>query len=117
MDVKSAVSYCLSMKGAQEAYPFDESTLVFKVAGKMFGLVYNRDGEEGLNLKCDPDLNLALRDQYDGVIPGYHMNKNHWNTVLFNKDVPDEEIIKLIDISYDIVVKSLSKKLRSEILD
>jgi predicted DNA-binding protein (MmcQ/YjbR family) len=116
VDVKKAIEYCLSKKGAEETYPFDETTLVFKVGGKMFGLVYDREGDKGLNLKCDPDLNLALREQYEGVIPGYHMNKTHWNTVLFDKDVPDEEIMRFVDISYDLVVKSLSKKVRSEIL-
>lgn len=115
MKINKAMEYCLSKKGAEEAYPFDMVTIVFKLGGKMFGLVYDRDGEIGLNLKCDPELSLALRQQYEGIIPGYHMNKKHWNTVIFEKDVPDEEIYRLIDLSYDIVYKSLSKKVRDEI--
>jgi predicted DNA-binding protein (MmcQ/YjbR family) len=115
MKINKAMEYCLSKKGAEEAYPFDMVTIVFKLGGKMFGLVYDRDGEIGLNLKCDSELSLALRQQYEGIIPGYHMNKKHWNTVIFEKDVPDEEIYRLIDLSYDIVYKSLSKKVRDEI--
>jgi len=119
MTVEDAIQYCLAKKGAIETYPFDETTLVFKVGAsqtyKMFGLVYDREGDLGLNLKADPDLNLVLRQQYQGVFPGYHMAKKHWNTVLFNKDVPDDEIKKFIDISYQIVVKSLTKKVQKEI--
>jgi len=115
MKINRAMEYCLSKKGAEETYPFDMVTIVFKLGGKMFGLVYDKDGEIGLNLKCDPELSLALRQQYEGIIPGYHMNKKHWNTVIFEKDVPDEEIYRLIDLSYDIVYKSLSKKVRDEI--
>ena len=116
MKVEEAIAYCLSKKEAKETYPFDEETLVFKVAGKMFGLVYDMEGRQGLNLKCDPDLSQVLRQQYEDVFPGYHMNKKHWNTVLFNGDVPDEEIINLVDISYEIVVKSLKKADRERIL-
>jgi predicted DNA-binding protein (MmcQ/YjbR family) len=118
--VQEAINYCLAKKGAIETYPFDESTLVFKVGHgatyKMFALVYDHEGGLGLNLKADPELNLVLRQQYQGVFPGYHMNKKHWNTVLFNSDVSDEEIIKFIDISYQIVFESLTKKIQKEIL-
>ena len=116
MDVKEAVKYCLSKKGAKETYPFDETTLVFKVGNKMFGLVYDRQGDKGLNLKCNLDLNLELRQEHEGIIAAYHMNKRHWNTVIFHSDVPDEMIYKLIDNSYEIVFKSLTKKLQKEIL-
>lgn len=115
MDIKRAVQYCLSKKGAEETYPFDEETCVFKVGGKMFGLVYERDGDTGLNLKCDPELSLVLRQQYAGVFPGYHMNKKHWNTILFDSDVPDDEVYRFIDISYDIVFGKLTKKVQKEI--
>ena len=117
MDVKEAVKYCLSKKGAKETYPFDETTLVFKVGNKMFGLVYDRNGDKGLNLKCNPDLNLELRQEYEGIIPAYHMNKRHWSTVIFGMDVADEMICKLIDNSYETVFKSLTKKLQKEILE
>lgn len=116
MTREEAVQYALSKKGAKETYPFDEETLVFKVGGKMFGLVYERQGDVGLNLKCDPDFSQVLRQQYEGIFPGYHMNKKHWNTILFDSDVPDDEVINLIDISYDIVFKSLTKKIQKEVL-
>jgi len=112
---KEAVAYALSLKGAEETYPFDESTLVFKVSGKMFGLVYEKNGDVGLNLKCDPDFAQVLRQQYEGIFPGYHMNKKHWNTVLFGSDVPDDEIVNLLNLSYEIVFKSLTKKLQREL--
>lgn len=119
MNVKESIKYCMSKKGAMETYPFDETTLVFKVGNevtnKMFGLIYDKNDELGLNLKCDPELSLVLRTQYEGVFPGYHMNKKHWNTVLFDSDVPDDEIRKFVDISYDIVFNSLTKKLQKEI--
>lgn len=117
MKIEEAIKYCLSKPGAQETYPFDEETLVFKVGNKMFRLVYSREGDIGLNLKCDPEVNLELRHQYSGIIPGYHMNKDHWNTLIFERDVPDEEIRRLIDISYDIVFKSLTKKLQNAIIE
>lgn len=117
MTREEAIRYALSKPGATETYPFDETTLVFKVGGKMFGLVYDHKGDLGLNLKCDPDLSQVLRQQYEGVFPGYHMNKKHWNTVLFGSDVPDDEIINLMNISYDIVFKSLTKKVQKEIQD
>ncbi len=110
MDIKTAVQYCLNKPHAEETYPFDETTLVFKVGSKMFGLVYDHSGDIGLNLKCDPASAIALREKYSGIIPGYHMNKQHWNTVIFNQDVPDDEIYKLMDYSYEIVYKALSKK-------
>ncbi len=117
MTKTEAVKLALSFNGAEETYPFDEETLVFKVAGKMFGLVYERNGDVGLNLKCDPDFSLVLRQQYEGIFPGYHMNKKHWNTVLFDSDVPNDEIVNLLNISYEIVVKSLTKKTQKALLD
>lgn len=115
MTIEKAIQYCLSKKGAIETYPFDETTLVFKVGGKMFGLVYDREGDKGLNLKCDPELSMVLRQQYEGVFPAYHMNKRHWNSVILGKDVPDDEVYRFIDISYDLVFKSLTKKIQNEI--
>ena len=119
MNIDEAINYCLSKKSAIKTYPFDEKTLVIKLGSpetsKMFALVYEKEGQIGLNLKCDPELALVLRSQYEGVFAGYHMNKKHWNTVLLNSDVPDHEIYKFIDISYDIVLNYLSKKLRLQI--
>ncbi len=115
MTIKDWIDYCLSKKGAQETYPFDATTLVFKVGDKMFGLVYDHKGEIGLNLKGDPHLNLVLRQEFKSVFPGYHMHKAHWNTVLINKDVPDAEIYRMIDLSYAIVYKSLTKAVKAQI--
>lgn len=103
-----------------EHFPFDEDTLVFKVGGKMFALSSLSQWEKGepsLNLKCDPDRAQELRAQYEAVKPGYHMSKIHWNTIAVNKDVPDSLIKELIDHSYELVFKSLTKKIQSEIID
>ena len=117
MTREEAIKYALSKKGAEETYPFDETTLVFKVGGKMFGLVYEREGEVGLNLKCDPDFSQVLRQQYEGVFPGYHMNKEHWNTVILDESIPEPEINRMIDESYRLEVKSLKKSDREKLKD
>lgn len=119
MTAEQAINYCLSKRDAVETYPFDEKTLVFKIghANKMFGLLYKREEEVGINLKLDPELAEILRYKYDGIIPAFHMNKKHWSTVLFQHDVPDEEIYNLIDLSYDIVFRSLTKKLQKAVLE
>jgi predicted DNA-binding protein (MmcQ/YjbR family) len=111
-------NHCISKKGVTEHFPFDEDTLVFKVMGKMFALSSLKKWEEGrpsVNLKCDPDRALELRAQYEAVQPGYHMNKNLWNTVSIHQDVPDNLILELIDHSYDLIVASLTKKLQAEL--
>lgn len=94
---------------AKKTYPFDLTTVVFKVGGKMFSLDYDHQDEIGLNLNGDPNLNLILRQQYKDLRPGYHMNKVHWNTVLINGDVLDAEIYHMIDRAYDIVFVDLAK--------
>lgn len=103
MDIESLRNYCLSLKGVTESFPFGDDTLVFKVNSRIFALV-NLDGDMSINLKCDPDLALELRERYTSVIPGYHMNKKHWNTVLVDGTVPDSEIRKWIDNSYNLVL-------------
>ena len=101
------------MSGVSEDFPFDESTLVFKVLGKMFALVGLNRKPTQVNLKCDPERAIELREEYDGVIiPGYHMSKKHWNTIIFDSRLPKKLIYELIDHSYDLVVNGLSKKLR-----
>jgi len=120
MNLESYYQYCLSKKAVTEHFPFDEDTLVFKVGGKMFALASLKEWENGnpaINLKCDPDRAEELRAQYDDITPGYHMSKIHWNTVNANRDVSDSLINELIDHSYDLVFKSLTKKLREEILE
>lgn len=107
-------TYCLSKKGVEETFPFDHSTLVFKVMGKMFALC-DVDNFQSLNLKCDPERAIELRETYQGVLPGWHMSKIHWNTVQMNSDVAPDLILELIDHSYSLVVSSLTKKLQHEL--
>lgn len=102
MDVVSLREYCISKKSVTESFPFDDETLVFKVSGKIFALV-SLEGDLTINLKCDPSLALELRERYPAVTPGYHMNKVHWNTILLDGSIPDKEILKWVDHSYDLV--------------
>lgn len=101
--------YCISKKAVTEELPFDENTLVFKVAGKIFAIT-DIDKFESINLKCEPEKAIDLRARYRAIQPGYHMNKKHWNTVENNSDVNDILLKQLIDESYNLVVKGLSKK-------
>ncbi len=109
MDLAQFREYCLSKPRATEGTPFGPDVLVFKVGGKMFALAALDDVPTTVNLKCDPDLALDLRDRYDEVRPGYHMNKKHWNTVEIQGAIPHVELRKMIDHSYDLVAKSLPK--------
>jgi len=109
MDLAQFREYCLSKPGATENTPFGPDVLVFKIGGKMFALAALDEMPTRVNLKCDPDLALELRDRYEQVTPGYHMNKKHWNTVEIENGVPDSEVRKMIDHSYDLVTRSLPK--------
>ena len=104
MNIESLREYCISKKDVTECLPFGDDTLVFKVGGKIFALA-NLDGEPTVNLKCDPLLAIELRERYSSVIPGYHMNKKHWNTILIDGTIPDKEIFSWIDHSYNLVSK------------
>jgi predicted DNA-binding protein (MmcQ/YjbR family) len=118
MNLETFYEYCLSKKAVTEHFPFDEDTLVFKVGGKMFALSSLKQWEKqepSVNLKCDPERALELRANYDAINEGYHMSKIHWNTVAINQDVPDAMLKALIDHSYDLVFKSLTKKIQAEI--
>ena len=106
--------YCLRKPFVTEGFPFDQSTLVFKVGGKIF-LLTDIDSFVSVNLKCDPENCIELRERYQGIIPGFHMNKKHWNTVLLNSDVDQKLFLELIDDSYQLVFNSLSKKTRNEL--
>jgi predicted DNA-binding protein (MmcQ/YjbR family) len=99
MDLELFREYCLSKLGAAEDMPFGEDVLVFRVGGKMFALAPLNEVPATANLKCDPDLALELRDRYEQVRPGYHMNKKHWNTVEIDSGIPDAEVRKMIDHS------------------
>ncbi len=114
MNIELYREYCLAKKAVTEEFPFDENILVFKVGGKIFALT-NVDKFESINLKCDPEKAVELREQYEDVLPGYHMNKKHWNTVLMNSNVSDYLIKQWIDHSYDLVVSGLSLKQRTEL--
>jgi predicted DNA-binding protein (MmcQ/YjbR family) len=114
MNIETLREYCMSKKGATECFPFDETSLVFKVMNKMFALTDLED-ELWINLKCDPEIAVSLREQYPFVEPGYHMNKKHWNTIRINNGVPDKLIHEWIDHSYNLVVKSLTQKKRAEL--
>jgi predicted DNA-binding protein (MmcQ/YjbR family) len=109
MDLEQFREYCLRKPGAAEGTPFGEDVLVFKVGGKMFALAALDEIPATANLKCDPDLALELRDRYEQVRPGYHMNKKHWNTVELCGEIPDSDLRKMVDHSYELVVKSLPK--------
>ncbi len=115
--LKDIRRYCNEKKGVTEDFPFDMSTLVFRVGTRIF-LLTDIDSEElAMNLKCDPFLSLELRRRYPQITPGYHMNKKHWNTVLVDGAIPDEEVYMLIDHSYELVLKGLKKPERERILE
>ena len=118
MNIEQYYDFCLSKKGVTEHFPFDEDTLVFKVGGKMFALSSLKQWENGtpsVNLKCDPQRALELRSDFEAIEPGYHMSKMHWNTVSLNSDVTDKIIYEMIDDSYNLIFRSLTKKIQNEI--
>ncbi len=112
MDFDAARTYFLSRPEAVEDFPFGPDVYVYKILGKMFATLGTEDGLARMNLKCDPEEALALRDIYEAVLPGYHMNKAHWNTVLLDGSIPRGEIERMIDRSYGLVVRKLRKKTR-----
>lgn len=117
MNEKQLTQYLLNKPESVQDYPFGPDAAVYKVHGKMFALVGTEKLEDGrfqlrINLKCDPMEAMQLRDVFDCVIPGYHMNKTHWNTVILDGSLPDGEIERMIDNSYALVVKGLPKKER-----
>jgi predicted DNA-binding protein (MmcQ/YjbR family) len=109
MNIEDYRDYCLSKKGVKEELPFDDTTLVYKVKGKVFSLA-DINLFESITIKCDPMVASQLRVTYAGVTPGYHMNKQHWNTVTTNGSIPDRMLYQWIDDSYELVVAGLSKK-------
>lgn len=115
MDFRALRDYCTGRPGVTEEFPFDETSLVFKVMGKMFALTDVEALPLTINLKCDPDLAVELRERYPAVQPGYHMNKTHWNTVELDGSLSDEEVRKMIDHSYELVVRGLPRKDRARL--
>jgi predicted DNA-binding protein (MmcQ/YjbR family) len=112
MDIQYFRSYCLAKNGATEETPFDFQTLCFKVGGKIFALT-DIDNFVSINLKCDPEWAVELREEFDGILPGFHMNKKHWNTVRVNSSVSDQMILKMVDHSYELVFNQLPLKIKS----
>lgn len=114
MNIEILRNYCLSKKGATEEFPFGELTLVFKVGNRMFALT-SLDGELSINLKCDPEKAIEIREQYPAVQPGYHMNKLHWNTVYIDGTIPAALVFEWIDHSHDLVFNKLPAAIRKSI--
>lgn len=114
MNVEELRNYCLRKQHVTESFPFDAETLVFKVANKMFALCSLDEHPAKVNLKCEPIRALELRAEYNEIIPGYHMNKKHWNTVTIESSLSDKLIMQLIDNSYSLAIKSLPKKTQTE---
>ena len=112
MNVEDIRAYCIAKEGVEEGFPFGESTLVFKVKGKIFLLVGLDDDPLQFNAKCDPERAIELREAYECIIPGYHMNKKHWNTIIIDNTLNRKQLKELIDHSYDLVagVKAKRKK-------
>ena len=106
MNIETLREYCISKKGVSESFPFDKVTLVFKVMNKMFALT-SLDGALSINLKCDPEKAIKLRQEYDAVIPGYHMNKKHWNTIAIDGSIPAKQIhewINYLSVNKSIII-------------
>ena len=115
MNKKKVRTYCVSLPLVKEDYPFGPYVQVFKIKSKLFALMTNRKGVERVNLKCDPEEAIILREIFEDVIPGYHMNKMHWNTIILSGSIPDGEIKRMIDRSYCLVVKKLKKRDRESL--
>ena len=119
MNIDEVRDHCLSKKAATESFPFDENTLVFKVIGKMFAMIplNNWDkGEASITLKCDPNYTIELRDKYESIYAGPYVSNKHWNTIaIHKKELRHEFILELIDHSYEMVVKNMTKKLQREL--
>lgn len=111
MDIQDLREHCLSLPHTSEDMPFDDDVIVFRVHNKIFALT-SFSKSSSVNLKCDPERAIELRERFEAVTPGYHMNKTHWNTVFFNQDLSDRELLELVKHSYDLIWGSLPKKLR-----
>ena len=116
MHIEQLREYCLTKKGAEETFPFDSETLVFKVGGKAFLLTGINSKPVRFNVKCDPEKAIELREQFDCVLPGFHMNKKHWNTIVADGSVSGKQLQQWITDSYKLVVTALPKKEREKYL-
>ncbi|MCK4466330.1 MAG: MmcQ/YjbR family DNA-binding protein, partial [Bacteroidales bacterium] len=114
MNIEEYREFCLSLKEAEEGMPFDKKTLVFTIKGKMFTST-NIETFELINVKCKPEEAIILREQFEAVIPGYYMNKKHWNSIKMNRTISDQKIKEWIKNSYSLVVSTLPKKIQKEL--
>lgn len=114
MQLDEILSFCFSLKSTTDHFPFDKRTLVFKVMGKMYALI-DVETPDSINLKCDPERAIDLRERYSSVQPGFHMNKKHWNTIQLNGELSNDQLRELITHSYELVVSSLTKKAQHEL--
>jgi predicted DNA-binding protein (MmcQ/YjbR family) len=114
MNVEELREYCLLKKGTEESFPFDDKTLVFKVANKIYLLLSLESNPVQFNAKCEPNKAIELREKHSAIIPGYHMNKQHWNTIICDQSLSSKLIFNCIDDSYELIVNSLPKKTRVE---
>lgn len=117
MNIEEIRDYCLNKKGVTEGMPFGDTVVVYKVSGKIFLLISMDDSPLQFNAKCDPEKAIELREQYDCVQPGYHMNKKHWNTIIIDGSVSDKLLVEWIDHSYNCVVEGLPKEKRMKLQD
>ena len=115
MDLADAIEICLAKPGAEETIPFGPDVLVYKVGGKMFATAGLSDDVGRMNLKCDPERAADLRERYEAILPGYHMNKRHWNTIVFDGSLAPSLVQELIEMSYRLVVQGLPKKARERL--
>jgi len=115
MNIEELREHCLSLKGTTESFPFDDETLVLKVQGKMFALIPLSNTTTSISLKCDPELAITLREEYESVVPAYHFNKKHWNTVNIDGRITHKLLFEWINHSYNLVVAGLPTKLRNEL--
>lgn len=115
MHIDDLRDFCLSLKGVEETLPFGPYNLVYKVMGKVFCIIAMDEVPLRCNLKCDPEHALELREQYTGVLPGYHMNKRHWNTLVFDGSYPDDLAFRWVTESYELVTEGLPKRLKDEL--
>ncbi len=115
MNIEELREHCLSYKAVTEHFPFDEVTLVFKVGGKMFALIPLDNPQAQITLKCDPEKAIALRERFGSIIPAYHFNKKHWNSVIMSDEISEKLIKELTLHSYELVINGLTKKVRQEL--
>ena len=115
MNVEDLREYCLSLPAVEESFPFDDETLVMKIGGKIFAFIPLEASDACINLKCDPELAIELREKFNCVHPGFHMNKTHWNTIFISSEITENQMKEWIIHSYDLVKNKLPKKIQEQL--